>query len=312
LLLVAHHLVVDAVSWRVLLDDLAAAYAQALRGDPPALAAEACGPFALRRRLAAWFSDGVRERERAYWAAVTAHAGELFAPAAAAQPSVPATLVRELSGAETRALLAARIAGTSVQDLLLAAFGRALCVEARRPTVLVDVEGHGRDAFDDVDLSRSVGWFTTLYPVALACGASDDRAALIDAAQRATRAVPDGGIGFGLLQWNDVTVAPARHTDVSFNYLGAIRADAPHGLVRGLAREHAGATVADDLPRRYRLACDAAEIGGRFVMRYTYDASLAAAVAAVADRALATLRALIADDDVDALLDDLDLSELGE
>ncbi len=310
LLLVAHHLVVDAVSWRILLDELAAAYAQALRGRP-ALAAEACGPFAWRRRLAAWLRGDVRARERAYWATVTAHAGPVFAASNdPSQPSVAATLVRELSRGESGSLATAGIAGTGVHDLLLAALGRALCLEARRTTVVVDVEGHGRAALDDVDLSRSVGWFTTLYPVALACGASDDRGTWIDAAKRATRAIPHGGIGFGLLQSDDAAIAP--HADVSFNFLGTVEAGAPSGLVRALAGEHAGALVAGDMPRRYRLECNAAVIDGRLVMQYAYDTAVLseATVAAVADRALATLRALIADDEVDALLDELDLSEL--
>jgi non-ribosomal peptide synthase protein (TIGR01720 family) len=263
--------------------------------------------------LAAWFSGDLRVTESAYWATVTAHAGPVFAVSSdAPKPCAPATLVRELSAGETRALSTTSIAGTGIHDLLLAALGRALCVEARRSTVLVDVEGHGRAALDGVDLSRSVGWFTTLYPVALACGTADDRAAWIDAAKRAIRAIPHGGIGFGLLQPGDA--AAADHADVSFNFLGTLEAGTANGLVRGLAPESAGALVADDMPRRYRLDCNAAVIDGRLVMQYAYDEAVLseATIAAVADHALATLRASIADDDVDALLDELDLSELGQ
>jgi non-ribosomal peptide synthase protein (TIGR01720 family) len=317
LFLVAHHLVVDAVSWQVLLADIEAAYAQVRRGDRPALPPEFCGPAEFRRRLTARGSSDVLEHERVYWSSITARAGDLLAgsPGRETGRPRPASITRAFSAAETRSLLTEvhRAHQTNVPDLLLAALGRALGELAQRERVVVDVEGHGRDALGDADLSRSVGWFTILYPVALPCGASAGPASLIRGVKESLRSVPHGGIGFGLLHWTDESL-PAPHTDVCFNYLGYARAGEGNGLVRALAPEGSGDRTAADLPRRYRLEINAAIVDGALVMDYSFDAGRVseATIAELADRTSTALRVLIADclGELDALLGDLDLSDL--
>lgn len=316
LLLVAHHLVVDAVSWQVLLADLETAYAQARRGEQPSLPLERCGPTAFRRRLAARCSDGALAQERGYWASIASCAAELLGGVASreAERPLPESITATLSAEETRSLLTDvhRAHRTSVPDLLLAALGRALCELTKRESVVVDVEGHGRDALSEADLSRSVGWFTTLYPVALRCGLSTDSASTIRAVKESLHSVPNGGIGFGLLHWTAGPL-PAAHTDVCFNYLGQTRVGGG-ALFRALASEGSGDHTAADLPRRYRLDCNAAIVDGSLVMHYSFDARSVnrATVADLAERTRAVLRALIAEclGELEALLDDLDLSEL--
>src|SRR5690606_38309550 len=187
----------------------------------------------------------------------------------------------------------------------------------------VDVEGHGRDAISGVDLSRSVGWFTTLFPVQVSD--VDDAAGLIRAVKESQRSVPNGGVGFGLRR----TPGAAPPTDVSFNYLGQTHAGAGKGLLVGIAPESTGDPVAADMPRRYHLELNASVIDGRLVAQYSFDASVVpeALVRDVAEQTTALLLELAAhclsvkdvqytpsdfstvaiqQDDLDALLGDLD------
>jgi non-ribosomal peptide synthase protein (TIGR01720 family) len=336
LFLVAHHLVVDAVSWRVILGDIETAYAQARRGLSPSLPGELCGPAAHRELVRGWHADAGAS-ETSYWDAVTAGVEPLFAPRVSnAAPSSARTIVRTLAADEAAPLLGAahRAYNTTTGDLLLAAYAKALAVVAGRDTILIDVEGHGRDALPSADLSRSVGWFTTLYPIRVAQVGTSDASTLIRGVKEANRSVPNGGLGFGVSR-QSTTGGNAPLTDVSFNFLGQTGASLGDGLFRSLAPEPSGDPVAPDLPRRYRVELNASIVEGRLVTQYGFDASVVpeARIQEVADRVIATLRDLIEhclgvegqrytpsdfaavpieQKDLDSLLSDLDLSGLSE
>jgi len=337
LFLVAHHLVVDAVSWRVILSDLESAYAQVQRGQRPSLPAEPCTSATHRAMARAWLVGATTEA--GYWRGVAVAAGQVFerAPAATASvaKSVTASLTTTLGEDHTVPLLSAahRAYNTTTGDLLLAAFARALSSAAGRDQILIDVEGHGREALPDADLSRSVGWFTTLYPVRIAGAGTSDPATLIRFVKESNRAVPNGGIGFGLRQQAAGDSAPL--TDVSFNFLGQTAAALGDGLFRSLAPESSGAPVAANLPRRYHLELNASIVDRRLVTQYSFDATVVpeVRVVEVAARTATALRELIThclgvkgahytpsdfsavpieQGELDALLGDLDLSGLSE
>src|SRR5262249_16675648 len=124
-------------------------------------------------------------------------------PGAADDEGGTAVAVAELTIAETRALLEEVPAafGTQVNDPLLAPLAEAFRAWSGRASVLVDVEGHGReDLFDDVDVSRTVGWFTSVFPIHLQ--ATGDAAGTLNGVKEALRAVPERGVGHGLLRWS--------------------------------------------------------------------------------------------------------------
>lgn len=249
LLLVIHHLVVDVVSWRVLLDDLAAAWRARCGG--PATASRARTPFS---RWAAWLRQEAlsarREEELALWTGVLRQ-DALPAPWGAADQSEQdgsrvGSHVLELPVPLTRALLTRVPAacGVGVDDVLLTALALAVPAWHHRrwgtagTGVLVELEGHGRpDDVAGMDLSHTVGWFTAVYPVHLDCGEhrwSDvergeaDLSSALRRVQRAKRSVPDGGLGYGLLRYLNERTAP----DLSglpapwlnFNYVGRLPA----------------------------------------------------------------------------------------
>src|SRR5580704_17650773 len=113
--------------------------------------------------------------------------------------------------------------------MLLAALGRTIAHQVGDGTVTVDLSGQGRSVLKpDVDLRRTVGWFSTVYPIALRCAEGDDDSAkqILDGVHNALNAAPHYGIGYGLLRYLYAPTAKllgaARPADIFFNYIGTI------------------------------------------------------------------------------------------
>ncbi|WP_438485388.1 non-ribosomal peptide synthase/polyketide synthase [Streptomyces sp. S186] len=229
LLIAVHHMVVDGVSWRILLEDIAVAYRQMAAGEEVVLDGTTLSFPAWTAKLAAHdFSDQVP-----YWSEVVEGTGPLFDDGTSTVADTAIETV-SLTAEETEALLqqVPAVFRTQVNDVLLAALGRALGEWSGRDRVVVDLEGHGREeAVIGADVSRTVGWFTSIYPVAL--GASADWREQIRATKEMLRAVPDRGIGFGALRYlHGAELAdPAQ---VSFNYLGRYGAEGDPDVFAGM------------------------------------------------------------------------------
>ena len=226
LFLTVHHLVVDAVSWRILIDDLDTAYRRISGGEAADFGARTTSFAQWADRLARHVADGALDGESAYWAGLP---DTTPLPVDNDGPDVVAsteTLSFRLSEQETTALLRRAPAKfrARVNDVLLAGLAWTLCRWAGHDRVLVDLEGHGREAiFDDVDLTRTVGWFTTMFPVVLGAPADDEPAwpAVVRAVRDQLRAVPGNGLGYGALRYlrspGAVPVSAVR-PQVVFNY----------------------------------------------------------------------------------------------
>ncbi|WP_324607026.1 non-ribosomal peptide synthetase [Streptomyces griseus] len=244
LLIAAHHLVVDGVSWSVLLPDLRAAREAVAAGKDPELAPVGT-PWRRWAELLAG-QTAARSGERAHWERALA----LPAPVLADRPLDPARdtagaarrLTRTLSADITGPLLD-RVPGAlnaSVHEVLVTALAIALEHRAHHrggeadAGVLIDVEGHGRQEIaEGLDLSRTVGWFTTIRPARLRPGV-DDWGALWEGGPEAGRVlrtvkeqlrdVPDEGVGYGLLRHLDPEAGPRlaglAQAPVLLNYLG--------------------------------------------------------------------------------------------
>jgi amino acid adenylation domain-containing protein/non-ribosomal peptide synthase protein (TIGR01720 family) len=248
LLLMAHHLVVDGVSWRVLLPDLAAAWRDVSAGRPVRLDPVETS-FARWSRLLTELAGGPdREAELPVWTAVLDGGSEPFPLLREPDPDRDTTaslrelelrLPAELTGPLLSAVPAAY--GAGVNDVLLAGLALAFADQRRREgasdtSVLVDLEGHGRVeelAGDDIGLSRTVGWFTSVFPVRLDAGTADPTEAMAGgpAAEEAVRRVrehlaslPADGAGYGMLRHlNPRTrevLASRVPPRIEFNYLG--------------------------------------------------------------------------------------------
>ena len=320
LLLLLHHLVVDGVSWRILPSDLAAAWEAAAAGRPAALPAPGV-PFrtwARQQAASALADDTVAELP--YWLGATAVREPLLGdrPLDPGRDTVASAgrLTVTLPDEVARPLLTGVPAelGTGTQEILLAAL--VLAVRRRRvrrgqaqePDVLVDLEGHGRTAArGDADLTRTVGWFTTQYPLRVPLadlcpsGAEPAPGQLVRRIADTLRAVPAAGTGYGLLRYLNPETGPrlaaANVPQILFNYLG--RFAPPHGdwsPVPGTAPLRADSDARMPLEHALELNVLAREEGGRLELdaAWTWAGGVIAQdeAAALADDWTAVLRRL--------------------
>lgn len=244
LFLAVHHLVVDGVSWRILAEDLAAACRQIALSPPTAT----LGHWARALETAA--ASTARAAEAAYWRDLSATPGDLpvdFFPAdsfperpvndAASADLVSAELDEQTTSQMLREANAAYRLNTN--ELLLAVLARTLSGWSGQSAHLINVEGHGREELEEaVDITRTVGWFTTIFPFRLESAPSD--AELLTSVKDRFRAVPGKGLGFGLLRYLSPDpevrrqLAAVPRPRLSFNYLGqtdqTLGPDAPFAL----------------------------------------------------------------------------------
>jgi len=281
LLIAIHHLAVDGVSWRVLIEDLLAAYQRRLQGVAPTLPARTASyqqwSHALRGNVKA------RDAELAHWQSLCGIDAALPADDAGSLPRVAdrAEVTLSLPATLTQALLQQAPAAyrTRVNDLLLTALARALADWTGRAQVLVDLESHGRlsgvAAIDDaLDLSRTIGWFTTMYPVAL--DATADIGPAIQAVKEQLRAVPGEGIGFSLLQRLGTpaqrqALAAVPKPEVVFNYLGQFDATLADDAPWQLSTAPTGATQDPTAPLSHPLSVGGQVIDGQLRLTLAYS-----------------------------------------
>jgi non-ribosomal peptide synthase protein (TIGR01720 family) len=309
LLFIAHHLAVDVPSWRILFDELQTAYLQLERGEPLALPAPTTAFTRWAQGLAALAAGGGLDEELAYWSA--AHRARPPAPLPLDFPSganlagSAATFTTALDAEASRLLLREVPARgrAQVAELLVAALAGALRRWTGAPSLAIDLEGHGReDLLEGADLSRSVGWFTSLFPLRLELAGAEDARELLRRVQRELRGVPRRGIGFGLLRYlsarPEVTAELGRQPlpAAAFGYLGEVgRTPGVEGPFR-LAREWAGPVLGPRGRRSHVLVVTAAAVDGELTLNWNYSSSLhrEATVAALARSFAGELRALIA------------------
>lgn len=261
LLIVIHHLVIDGISWRILLQDLLAAYAQTSQGLAVQLPPKTTSFQKWSEQLWKYATSPEIEEQRSFWEKQTPTALEgklgwvpVDYPAGENLESTAANVRDALDELETEALLRVAPAAynTEIGDILLAALVRAYRSWLTRPGqpnagrlldhnrkvssttgLLVAMEGHGReDIFEGVDVTRTVGWFTSLYPVALTISVENDLGQDLMGIKEQLRQVPQKGLGYGLLRYRESeTLAESDQLrnmpepQISFNYLGQVELD---------------------------------------------------------------------------------------
>ena len=237
LLLAIHHLVVDGVYWRILLEDLNKAYHQALAGEEISLPPKTASMALWSQELAAFGESYHLKRELSYWQTLVEEIGQ--APSLLQERSVIADHKRqlvlnegvELSSVHTAQLLfeSHKAYNTEINDLLLAAIGLAFQAGFGMNKMAIELESHGRHPIETetpIMIDRTVGWFTNLYPVLVKL---EDRTGIETAIVQTKdmlRKVPNHGLGYGLLTSMVPGALPEKlcavGAQVCFNYLGSI------------------------------------------------------------------------------------------
>ncbi|WP_392534069.1 amino acid adenylation domain-containing protein [Nostoc sp. C117] len=251
LLFIIHHLAVDAISWRILLEDLATAYQQISRGKAIKLPAKTTSWQYWSDRLTEYAKSKTIQDELDYWlsqSSLKVNALPVDYPLGINDNTIASTVSVSLSLTEeqTRALLqdVPSAYNTQINDVLLTALAQSFAQWTGESSLLVDLEGHGReDLFEDVDLSRTVGWFTTLFPVHLQLEEVDHPGEALKLVKEQLRRIPNRGIGYGVLRYlqPDETIRTKLQAlpqaQVSFNYLGQFDRVLNASAVLGLAKE---------------------------------------------------------------------------
>ena len=289
LLLVAHHVVVDDVSWDVLLEDVVALLVAATRGDPLRLPARTASARAWSIALAREAAAPRTAASASYWLALGAPTRMLVDDGDAEQENrVGDAAVHRLAlggDAASRLADAARRLDATPQALLLASLLLAWREWSGQEDLLLDVEGHGRDVLGDaLDVSRTVGWFTTVFPVRLAArrsaAAAPPPADVVRAVQATLAGLPARGAAHGLLRWlspdeaTRAALAARGRPQLLFNYLGVRRAPFAADAPVRLAAEPHGRARSPDAPRAYVLEINARVEAEHVVLDVEYSRRL--------------------------------------
>jgi len=310
LLIAIHHLVVDGVSWRVLLEDLQNVYRQLSDGQAVSLPAKTSALRDWAARLQAYASsESLREELRLWQQQLAGPAVEL--PVDRAHGSLrnrdAQTVSVRLDAERTRQLLqqAPSAYRTQVNDLLLTALARVLCRWSGHESTLIQLEGHGRETlFDEIDLTRSVGWFTSAYPLRLTpldIEEASGQGASIKAIKEQLRAVPHKGLGYGVLRYlADSTcrqaMAALPSASITFNYLGQFDQSFDSQALFHPLEASAGPAHDPDAPLPNALSVDSQVYGGELVLRWTFSRERhdQQTISELADAYLGELQSLIA------------------
>jgi amino acid adenylation domain-containing protein/non-ribosomal peptide synthase protein (TIGR01720 family) len=282
-LLAAHHLIVDGVSWEILLGDLESACLAVSGGTPPELPRRTTPFKTWAERLVSHAPS--RDGELSHWLTLEGVAVPALPRDRNAEEDTEAearTVWVGLGAEETRVLLQERLGELRcrIDEALLAAVLRAFSGWTGNGSLLIDLEGHGREEIaDELDLTRTIGWFTSLSPLLLDGGAADDPLDVLRAVKERVRAVPSRGIGYGLLR--ELHPSPQvrerlrrlPQAEVSFNYLGQVGGSVSQSRLWRGASEPRGLERSLRQPRSHRLSIDGAVVAGELRLGWTYSSA---------------------------------------
>ncbi|MCL2425729.1 MAG: amino acid adenylation domain-containing protein [Oscillospiraceae bacterium] len=219
--IIVHHLVVDGVSWRILLDDLNQAYDQINSGMPTKLPYKTSSFVDWGKQLKEYANSPQMQTEREYWENVNANIqSDLFkVPSAKTADKIEyiaTKLDREIT--EKLQFQTGHAYGTDVRDILVTALGRAVYSLYNKEQVVINLESHGRASISPKLITdRTIGWFTAIYPAVLTL--SDSLEKDIRTQKEMLRRIPNYGIGYGILAMHCNNFL-SQECEITFNYLG--------------------------------------------------------------------------------------------
>ncbi|MFV9833052.1 amino acid adenylation domain-containing protein [Bacillus stercoris] len=291
LFLSAHHLVVDGISWRVLLEDLALGYRQAAGGEEIQLPPKTSSFKAYTKKLSDYAESQQLMKQLKYWRETEEYQTEALPfdqiGGTRENERKRSTISYTLNEKETAALLkdANSAYNTDTQDMLLSSVILALHHWTNRSAFKLSLEGHGREGvLDGIDVSRTVGWFTAIYPllVKLNTDLLDSEEGIVHVLKTTKdtlRRVPDKGFGYGVIKYltppdkKDINFTGT--PEISFNYLGQFEssgpAEAPEEDAFSFSPLGAGDDISTTWNREQLLDISAIAAEGKMTVNMTYD-----------------------------------------
>jgi len=284
LLLVMHHLVTDGVSWRILLEDLSTIYTQLSKGERPTSDGDRYSFRQWALQQAGYANSEAVEKELPYWMAIREGAPERLPTDDAGGVNIEkeaGQLRFELDEVETGQLLSTihHVYNTRVNDVLLAALSLSVRKIFGRSSVLINLEGHGRDGLlQDIDVHRTIGWFTNIYPVVADISDCDTDIDSLIAIKEMIRKVPGNGGGYGLLRYRQGKgISPLKdmpEASILFNYLGDFGTGATTASGEdtfAFAAGYAGKDVDVDHERKELLTVTGIVVAGKLAITIRYS-----------------------------------------
>ncbi|NML40086.1 non-ribosomal peptide synthase/polyketide synthase [Chitinophaga sp. G-6-1-13] len=279
LLLVVHHLAIDGVSWRILLEDLNRLLEQPTETAGAVLGAKGSSCRQWHDALTAYAQNSPCHRQQRYWETVVAKRTPLHTDLPHTGKITVSDIRKEtvrLDATATRRLLQEVPAAyrTEINDILLTALSMTLTAWNKGAGVLVGMEGHGREEIEPgIAVNRTVGWFTSQYPVWLEVAAGVSTGHLIRNIKEQLRQVPDKGIGYGISKYigRQAALQGAVPWEVGFNYLGqGDNMPAGQGAIKtSLSSLEAGGSPQRIVPEK--LAVNAMVRDGELVIEWSYS-----------------------------------------
>ncbi|QIR40546.1 amino acid adenylation domain-containing protein [Tolypothrix sp. PCC 7910] len=281
-----HHLIVDGVSWRILLEDLQTAYQQISQGQAIKLPAKTTAFKQWAERIQEYAQSSDARAELDYWFTnLDQPIAKLPIDSPGGENTIASTrtVAVHLSQAETQALLQEipSVYHTQINDVLLTALLLTFSQWTGNNTLLFDLEGHGREElFDDVDVSRTVGWFTSVFPVVLSCETTTDLGEVLKTVKEQLRSVPNRGIGYGMLRYLSQedgisqlfdNLSPA---EISFNYLGQFDQGLTESSLFKLTPQSNNYNESQRNHRSYLLDIYGGVESGKFQFKWAYSQNL--------------------------------------
>jgi amino acid adenylation domain-containing protein/non-ribosomal peptide synthase protein (TIGR01720 family) len=279
LAVVVHRMVADVPSVRILLEDLRTAVAQLVSGDQVVLPAKTTSWQSWARRLVKYAATPPVQAQRGYWSELAGTPVGRLPSDAVAEPgartvATARTVTASLESAEAGELLHAApdALNCRVEELLLAALTRTLSQWSGESLHLVDLERQDRvPIFEDVDLTRTVGWFSHIHPVLLASEPGSPAEKTVRAVKETLRAVPSSGMGWPLLHLGPEPL-PDLQAELVFSYLGEVGRPTVGGVAA--APEPLGPDQDPCARLPYAIEVQAAIADGELEVRWRYSESM--------------------------------------
>ncbi|MBD2335847.1 amino acid adenylation domain-containing protein [Calothrix sp. FACHB-156] len=305
LLFIIHHLAVDGVSWRILLSDLQIAIEKLQHNQEIKLPNKTTSFKQWSERLQEYVNKKTLHAQLDFWCSeLTKRVSPLPVDYVGGLNTVATskTLSVFLNETETQALLQEVPVKyhTQINDVLLTALAKTFAAWKEEQTLLVNLEGHGReDIFTNVDLSRTVGWFTTVFPVLLDLENSETVGDALKAIKEQLRSIPNRGFDYGVLRYlcsnTSEHLAAIPQAEVCFNYLGQFDQVLQESSLFKLASESSGTARSPLGSRRHLIDISGFVSKGRLQLEWTYSTALHkdTTVSSLSDKFIQALREII-------------------
>jgi amino acid adenylation domain-containing protein/non-ribosomal peptide synthase protein (TIGR01720 family) len=302
LLIVVHHLVIDGVSWRILLEDLKNLLIGAINKQKVELGNKSSSYRQWHEALIKYGQSSSLMAQLPYWKKVVKSFKPLrvdYEYAAAVKAKETATVSVKLNQVHTKNLVqeVPRVYHTEINDMLLCALVKTICHWNNKDTIVIGMEGHGREHIsNDIDLTKTVGWFTTLYPLLLQTNDTGALADLIKTVKEQLRVVPEKGLGYGVLRYINNEETLSKDTwDIQFNYLGQLDNVVRESKLLAVANELTGAGKSEEHEVSEKLSVNSHIREGELVLHWSYSTRHfnPATIKDLADQFIANLQLLI-------------------